>query len=228
MEKILERTYNFSKKHHTQDKSGHDFNHILRVYKNACLLLNDYPEADSFIVKMGALLHDIDDRKLNPNQHQTKTFLKTLSLKKSLIDKILSTIEAIDFGKTGDNPHFKTIEEALLFDSDKLDAIGAIGICRTILFGCYANLKLFDENIFPNLKLSKEEYKKIQRINNTTINHFFDKLLRIKNIMQTETGKKEAIKRHDFMIRFLIEYFEEMNTPKWLNFLNKYNARYNK
>ena len=140
------------------------------------------------------------------------------------IDKILNTISAISFSKSGAKPDFETIEMKILSDADKLDAIGAIGICRTIMFGVQNHRPLFDENIFPQADLSKEQYKDLSRKNNNSINHFFDKLLKLKEAMQTEIGKKEAQKRHDFMIKFLKQFFEEQNLPQWQSYLDDYLA----
>lgn len=221
-ENILKQTYDFAKNYHLEECSGHDFEHIKRVYANSCLLLNETPEANDFIVKMSALLHDIDDHKLKTDGKNALRFLRNLNLEKELIDEILSTIDAIGFASSGSNPDFKTIEMKLLFDADKLDAIGAIGICRAILFGAWSNRPLFDENIFPKNNLSKEEYKNLSREENHTINHFFDKLLKLQNAMQTETGQKEALKRHDFMVAFLRQFFEEQNLKNWQEYLGNY------
>jgi uncharacterized protein len=225
MEEFIRKTYLFVKQHHSADCSGHDAAHITRVYENAILLLSKYPKADAFVVKMSALLHDVDDRKLGGNGHQTKDFLQTLPLSDNAIQTILDTIEAISFAKTGTKPELDTLEQKILFDADKLDALGAIGICRAILFGAYAQRPLFQEDVFPKAELSKQEYQDLSRKENTTINHFFDKLLKLHAIMQTEAGKIEAEKRHKFMVTFLTEFFTEQNLPEWLaymkNFLNK-------
>lgn len=222
MKEIIQKTYEFAKNYHSNDNSGHDFEHIKRVYNNVCSLLKKYPQADEFTVKMAALLHDIDDRKLGSDGKQAQKFMKSINLVESQITKILSVINSISFSTTGSNPDFDTLEQAILFDADKLDAMGAIGICRTIMYGTHVKAKLFDTQIFPQENISKEEYKNMQRADNTTINHFFDKLLKLKNIMQTEEGKKAAQKRHDFMVSFLTEFFEEHNNKEWLSFLINY------
>lgn len=223
-ENLLEKTYNFAKQHHLRDNSGHDFSHIKRVYENACLLLKNETFADAFIVKMSALLHDVDDYKLKTDGNNTVKFLQSLNIANETIDKILTTINAISFSKSGAKPDFETIEMKILSDADKLDAIGAVGICRVIIFGTQNGRPLFDENIFPQNNLSKEQYKDLNRKENNSINHFFDKLLKLKNAMQTEVGKKEAQKRHAFMINFLKQFFEEQNLPEWQNYLDDYLA----
>lgn len=219
---IIKKTYEFAKNYHSNDSSGHDFEHIERVYKNACLLLKEAPQADSFIVKMSALLHDVDDHKLNTDGQNTLRFLQSLDLEPKLIDNILKTIETISFSTSGSNPEFETIEMELLSDADKLDAIGAIGTCRAIIFGASKGRPLFDEAIFPKENLSKQEYKDLTRKENHTINHFFDKLLKLKKAMQTDMGKKEAQKRHAFMVTFLNQFFEEQNVTEWQNHLSNY------
>ncbi len=222
MEEIIQKTYQFAQQHHATDTSGHNFDHIQRVYENVCILLKEMPEANVFILKMSALLHDVDDHKLGGNGHQVEQFLKSISLPKNQISQIISTINAIGFSSSGATPHFNTPEQALLSDADKLDAMGAIGICRTILFNGHIKRPLFDAQIFPQKNLTATEYKNMNRNTNTAINHFFDKLLKLKNTMRTEAGKREAIKRHQFMVLFLTEFFEEQNHPEWIRYLNHY------
>lgn len=219
---LLKQTYDFANKYHSQDCSGHDFEHIKRVYANVSLLLSEMPHCNVFVVKMSALLHDIDDHKLCTDGKNALRFLQGLKLERNVVDEILSTISAIGFSTSRSNPNFSTIEMKLLSDADKLDAIGAIGVCRTIMFGACHNTPLFNANIFPNENLSKDEYKNISREDNNSINHFFDKLLKLKNAMQTEIGKKEAQKRHDFMVTFLNQFFKEQNLEDWQNYLNNY------
>ncbi len=114
MEEFIRKTYLFVKQHHSADCSGHDAAHITRVYENAILLLSKYPKADAFVVKMSALLHDVDDRKLSGNGHRTKDFLQTLPLSDNAIQTILDTIEAISFAKTGTKPELDTLKNILI------------------------------------------------------------------------------------------------------------------
>ena len=226
-EEILKKTYDFVKKYHGSDNSGHDFEHVKRVYQNSCTLLCEAEKCNEFVVKMCALLHDVDDRKLKTDGKNTLRFLSKLELEPEIIDKILVTIDAISFSKSGSNPQFKTEEAKILSDADKLDAIGAIGICRAVMFGTSHNTTLFDENVFPQKDLTKEEYKNLSRKENSTINHFFDKLLKLKNAMQTDIGRKEAQKRHNFMLDFLSHFFAEQNLDSWQNYLEEYLALQN-
>ncbi len=222
MEEILQKTYQFAQQYHSTDTSGHDFEHIKRVCKNVDTLLKEVPQANAFILKMSSLLHDIDDHKLGSDGYQTERFLKSLPLSDTQIAQILATINAIGFSSSGAHPHFDTIEQALLSDADKLDAMGAIGICRTIMYNAHTKRPLFRADKFPQKDLTSAEYKNLNRDTNTAINHFFDKLLKLKNAMQTKAGKKEAAKRHKFMVLFLTEFFEEQNNNDWLDYLKMY------
>lgn len=226
MEKIIKNTYSFAEQYHSNDKSGHDFTHIKRVYNNAINILKYEKQADYFIVVMSALLHDVDDRKLNTDGKNTLRFLETLNLDNKVIKEILKTIDAISFSKNINNPNLETLEMKIVSDSDKLDAIGAVGICRTLIYGASKQNCFFDEKIFPIENITKEQYLANDK-ENTSINHFFDKLLKLKSLMKTETGKQIAEKRHDFMILFLQQFFEEQNLDNWSNYLNNYILNYN-
>ena len=217
---FIKKAFNFAKKYHGKDNTGHDFAHIMRVYENVCLLLKEVKKVDAFVVKMAAILHDVDDRKLNFGEKQVGKFLQKIKVPEEKSKQILETIYAIDFGTTGSSPNFDTLEKAVLFDADKLDAIGSIGICRTIMYGNSKSMKLFDADIFPKKNLTKEEYRKLNRKDYTTINHFFDKLLKLSAIMQTKSGKKEAAKRQKIMVQFLTEFFREQGQARWIAFLN--------
>lgn len=208
----INKTYEFARKYHEKDNSGHDFEHIKRVYTNILKLLAKEQNADSFVCKMSALLHDVDDHKMHTDGQVAKRFLQSLNLEEKIVDTILETIEAISFSKSGANPQFKTLEMRLLSDADKLDAMGAIGICRTISFGASRFRPLFNEKEFPSAENNKKH----------SINHFFEKLLLLKGAMQTESGKKEAVRRHAFMVEFLQQFFAEQNAEEWLEYLHEY------
>lgn len=212
MEDIIQKTYKFANDYHSRDNTGHDFNHIKRVYANVLKLLKNEPSANEFIVKMAALLHDVDDHKLNTDGKNALRFLQTLNLDSDKIEEILKTANSISFSKSGANPNFETLEMKILSDADKLDAMGAIGICRTIIYGTAKNRTLFDESVFPH--------------NNNTddhaINHFFDKLLKLKGAMQTDAGKTQAQSRHEFMLDFLYQFFDEQKQDNWKSYLDDY------
>lgn len=209
---IINMTYKFTEEYHASDNSGHDFEHIKRVYANVNKLLEYEENANKFIVKMSALLHDVDDYKLNTDGNNAKRFLLKIGLDIKIIDQILETIGTISYSKSGCNPNFKTLEMKLLSDADKLDAIGAIGICRAISFGNSRHQQLFNSNEFPCVDNNKKHI----------INHFFEKLLQLKKVMQTEVGKKEADKRHQFMVTFLYQFFDEQKQEDWKEYLKNY------
>lgn len=211
-EECLNKTYQFAKEYHQNDKSGHDFEHIKRVYANMNMLLENEPKANVFISKMSALLHDIDDHKMKTDGKVAERFLRSLDLDEDVILTILETVGAIGFSKSGAHPNFRTLEMKLLSDADKLDAMGAIGVCRALDFGFFYHQPLFNENEFPCLE-DKDKH---------IINHFFEKLLLLKGAMQTEVGKKEAEQRHQFMVQFLQHFFAEQKLEEWQNFLNNY------
>ncbi len=221
MQKIIEKTYNFVHDFHVNDNSGHDFAHIKRVYANAMEILASESNADDFVVKMAVLLHDVDDYKLGGDGNNVKRFLATFDIDGDVINKILATIDAIGFSKSGANPSFETLEMKILSDADKLDAMGAIGICRTIMYGVSKNKQLFVDDIFPIKNITQEQYKS-KRKEDTSINHFFDKLLKLKNAMQTDTGKSMAHQRHEFMIDFLHQFFNEQGLDNWNKYLDEY------
>lgn len=219
---LINATQKFVYAYHQSDNTGHDTHHVRRVYENACQLLKSTPQADAFIVQMSALLHDVDDHKLNTNGMVAQNFLKTLDLSDTLIQQIVQTISSISFSKSGSNPQFETWEQKVLSDADKLDAIGAIGICRAIQFGTAKQTPLFEPDIFPKENLTAQEYNDLTRKENTAINHFFDKLLRLKTAFCTSAGQAEAQKRHQTMVMFLTAFFEEQNLSNWLDYLEKF------
>lgn len=218
----IEKTISFIQQQHKDDTSGHDVDHVMRVFQNVICLLEEEPEADPFITKMAALLHDVDDPKVNKGALKTPSYLKEIAVEDDVAEKIIQTIAQTSFSKKGANPSFETKDAALLSDADKLDAIGSIGIIRVIQYSQSTGRKVFDANIFPKENLSLEEYKDQARKENTAINHFFDKLLKLQNAMQTQAGKKEAETRHNTMVMFLKNYFREQNLNNWLTYLEDY------
>jgi len=207
---IFEKTKLFVKEKLQNIESGHDWFHIERVYNNANLIAKN-EICDSKVVKLAALLHDIADSKFN-NGDETigpetaKLFLEKENVEKQTIDHIVKIIENISFKGGNFEQKFNSIELQIVQDADRLDAIGAIGIARTFNYGGFKNRQIYDPNISPNLKMSKEEYKKSEA---PTINHFYEKLLLLKDKMNTETGKKMAQNRHDFMDLFLNQFYHE-------------------
>ena len=209
-EKIIAKTIDFVKEQLNGAEGGHDWFHTERVYKNALLIAKD-ENVDQFVVSLGALLHDIADSKFyNGNESigpkVAKEFLEGLRIDQETIVHVVKIIENISFKGGNITQPFKSPELDVIQDADRLDAIGAIGIARCFNYGGFKNRALYDPAIAPNLKMSKEEYK-----NSTapTINHFYEKLLLLKDRMNTLSGKEIAQKRHAFMEQFLEQFYSE-------------------
>ncbi len=211
-QQLIEKTIQFVKETLTNAEGGHDWFHIERVYKNSCLIAQG-ESCDLLVAQLGALLHDIADSKFH-NGDETmgpacaKAFLEKENVAPKTIEQVVKIIENISF-KGGNVPQtFQSKELGIVQDADRLDAIGAIGIARAFHYGGFKNRTLYNPEIKPNVHLTKEEYK-----NSTapTINHFYEKLLRLKDLMNTETGKKIAQERHAFMEEFLNQFYSEWN-----------------
>lgn len=208
--KVIQATKAFVQSELKDAEGGHDWFHIERVYKNALLLARD-ENVNLEIVSLGALLHDIADSKFhqgneNVGPQTARTFLESLHVQDFVIDHVVKIIENISFKGGNIKQEFTSPELDVIQDADRLDAMGAIGIARTFNYGGFKNRKIYDPSIAPKLNMSKEEYKKGE---NPTINHFYEKLLLLKERMNTVTGKKLAQKRHEFMEQFLEQFYAE-------------------
>ncbi len=207
---IIEHTFRFVKEQLKNAEGGHDWFHIERVYKNA-LLIAEGEDCDVTVVKLGALLHDIADSKFHNGNESVgpktaRTFLEAQNVKEETILHVIAIIENISFKGGNFEQQFRSKELEIVQDADRLDALGAIGIARTFNYGGFKNRTLYNPEIAPNLSMTKEEYKKSDA---PTINHFYEKLLLLKDKMNTDTGKKIAKKRHDFMVHFLAQFYAE-------------------
>ncbi|WP_298753881.1 HD domain-containing protein [uncultured Psychroserpens sp.] len=196
-------------------EGGHDWFHILRVYNNALLITKD-EIVDEFTVALGALLHDIADSKFHNGDEtvgpkKAREFLFGINVDSVVIEHVVNVIENISFKGGNQTQKFKSPELDVIQDADRLDAIGAIGVARAFNYGGFKNRKLFDPSIQPNLNMSKEEYKASKA---PTINHFYEKLLLLKDRMNTNTGKKIATDRHKFMEQFLDQFYAEWDGEK--------------
>lgn len=218
---IVSKALKFALECHGGDCSGHDFEHIVRVLRNAERILQSESEADELVVRLAAILHDVDDYKLGSDGHRAERFLRENNVEERVREQVLEVVGAISFSKSGSTPQFNMIEQKIVSDADKLDAMGAIGVCRTVMYSAAMGRALFNEKEFPNENLTPEEYKNKNRKGNHSINHFFEKLLKLKNAMQTEEGRQEAFRRHKFMILFLEEFFAETGAMLWLEYLHK-------
>ncbi|GGD94846.1 HD domain-containing protein [Planktosalinus lacus] len=207
---IINNTRDYVKRSLLNAEAGHDWFHIERVYKNSLLIASIEP-CNLFVVSLAALLHDIADSKFHKGDETVgpkiaNEFLTTQQVDSETLNQVVKIIENISFkgGHTVKKHH--SIELDIVQDADRLDAMGAIGISRAFHYGGYKNRLLYDPAIKPNVSMSKEQYKKSTT---PTINHFYEKLLLLKGLMNTETGKKLATKRHDFMLDFLNQFFAE-------------------
>ncbi|CAM1350840.1 MULTISPECIES: HD domain-containing protein [Tenacibaculum] len=207
---IINSTITFVKETLKGAEGGHDFFHVERVYKNA-LLIAEKEDVDEFVVALGALLHDIADSKFHDGDEtvgpkKARFFLETKKVNDDVIVHVENIITNISYKGGNFKQQFKSAELDVIQDADRLDAIGAIGIARCFNYGGFKNREIYNPSILPNLSMTKEEYKKSKA---PTINHFYEKLLLLKDKMNTNTGRKIAQERHDFMEVFLKQFFIE-------------------
>ena len=212
---IIDKTIVFVKQQLQDAEGGHDWFHIERVYKNA-LQIAAYESCDLTIVKLGALLHDIADSKFHDGDEEmgpqkARIFLESQNVSEEVIEHIVQIIKNISFKGGNFEKQFNSKELEIVQDADRLDALGAIGIARTFNYGGFKNRAIYNPNIAPKLNMSKEEYKKSD---SPTLNHFYEKLLLLKDQMNTETGKKLAQDRHRFMELFLSQFYAEWEGEK--------------
>lgn len=215
---IIEETVAFVKETLRGAEGGHDWFHIQRVFNNTILIAKD-ENVDVLIVSLGALLHDIADAKFHDGDEalgpkMATDFLNSLGVQQHIIEHVIKIIENISF-KNSLASHtidkFNSKELQVVQDADRLDALGAIGIARTFNYGGYKNRALYNPDIPPKLNQSKEEYKRSKA---PTINHFYEKLLLLKDKMNTPTGKKLAEKRHQFLLDYLEQFYAEWHGEK--------------
>ena len=212
---LIDNTILFVKQKLENAEAGHDWFHMERVYKNA-LLIAEGETCDLMIVKLGALLHDIADSKFNDGDETVgpkvaREFLESQKVSEETILHVVNIIENISFKGGNFEKKFTSKELEIVQDADRLDAIGAIGIARTFNYGGFKNRQLYNPTIAPKLNMTKEEYKKSEA---PTLNHFYEKLLLLKDKMNTETGKRIAQERHRFMELFLSQFYAEWDGEK--------------
>lgn len=212
---LIDNTILFVKKQLENAEGGHDWFHIERVYKNA-LLIAQGEDCDLTVVKLGALLHDVADSKFHNGDETVgpkvaRAFLENENAPEETIQHVINIIENISFKGGNFERKFHSKELDIVQDADRLDAIGAIGIARAFNYGGFKNRALHNPNIPVNMNMSKEEYKKTEA---PTINHFYEKLLLLKDRMNTETGKKIALERHLYMEGFLAQFYAEWDGEK--------------
>ena len=214
-EEIISNTIAFVKEELQNAEGGHDWFHIERVYKNA-MLISETEKVDKTVVVLGALLHDIADSKFHGGDEsvgpkKARQFLNSQNISEETIEHIIKIIENVSFKGGNKHQKFHSKELGVVQDADRLDALGAIGIARTFNYGGFKNRKLYDPEIKPNLNMTASEYKASDA---PTINHFYEKLLLLKQLMNTKTGRKIAEERHQFMETFLQQFYAEWEGKK--------------
>ncbi len=212
---LIQNTIAFVQQELNDAEGGHDWFHVQRVYKNA-LLISENENANKTIVALGALLHDIADSKFHNGDEtigpkKAKAFLQTQAVSQDTITHIIKIIENVSFKGGNTIKTFHSIELEVIQDADRLDAIGAIGIARTFNYGGFKNRAIYDPSIKPDLNMNAAQYKASKA---PTINHFYEKLLLLKDKMNTSSGKKIAQERHVFMEKFLEQFYQEWNGEK--------------
>jgi len=208
-QQIIQKTAEYVKQEFSDDPSGHDWWHIYRVWNNA-IAICEHELAASFIVQLAALLHDLDDWKFNDTGDEAplraKAWLDSFPLDPSVTDAVCNIIKHISYKGAGVENQMDSLEGFIVQDADRLDAIGAIGIARAFAYGGYAKRPLYDPDSPPQLHVNFEEY---QNSKSATINHFYEKLLLLKDKMNTATAKRIAEERHEIMVHFLDQFMNE-------------------
>lgn len=212
---MIQQTINYVKSELKNAEGGHDWWHIYRVWKTAKEIAAS-EKVDNQVVELGALLHDIADSKFHNGDEtigprKASEFLTSIDVDQATIDHVILIIQNISFGGGNFEKKFHSPELAVVQDADRLDALGAIGIARTFNYGGFKNRAIYDPNIPPQLNMTKAEYKKSTA---PSINHFYEKLLLLKDRMNTPTGKKMAEQRHQFMEMYLEQFYQEWEGQK--------------
>ena len=209
---IIAQTELFVKNTLTNAEAGHDWWHVFRVYNNAKLILES-EEADQLVVELAVLLHDIADSKFNGGDEEigpqkAGEFLRSIQVDENIVVHVQQIIRNMSFRSGLGDINFHSMELAIVQDADRLDAIGAIGIARAFTYGGFKNREIYNPEISPALNMSKEDYKKNS---SPTINHFHEKLLLLKDQMNTPAGRDIANARHKFMELYLNQFEKEWN-----------------
>ena len=209
---IIQKTSSFVKETLKNAEGGHDWWHIYRVWVNAKRIAADEP-CNLLIVELAALLHDIADSKFHGGNEEigpevAGKFLQSIAMDATVIEHVQQIIRYISFKSGFENISFHSKELAIVQDADRLDAIGAIGIARAFSYGGFKGREIYNPEIKPDLHLSKEAYKSSTA---PSINHFYEKLLLLKDKMNTAAGKRLALQRHEFMELYLKQFYSEVD-----------------
>lgn len=190
---------------YNQFDASHDFQHIERVMQNAKVILSTEPTAQSEIVYVAVLLHDVSDKKYTNSKETENRLIEELDISSEKKEHIREIIASVSFNGGNELP-VQTLEAKIVRDADRLDAIGAIGIARTFAYGGAKGRKLYDESEEIRLQMTEEEYRSKET---ASVTHFYEKLLLLKDLMTTEKGKQMAEERHRFMVSFLQQLKKE-------------------
>lgn len=207
-----------------KDNSGHGMEHVERVLKMS-LKFAETENANEEIVALIALLHDVDDYKLfgvkdADNLTNARKILEQCSVEGNIKEQVLNAIKTIGYSKRLKGISPITLEGMIVSDADMCDSIGATGILRSYQYNLAHGNLFFDKNIYPALNMSAADY--MAKKGGTVVTHMFEKLLKLKDLMLTDSGKYEAIERHNLMVEFLYHFFEEENVPEWIDYLDNY------
>ncbi|WP_342387328.1 HD domain-containing protein [Salinicoccus bachuensis] len=194
---------------HSSDSTGHDYWHVMRVYNNA-RMIQSQEGGDRFIIEVAALFHDMIDYKLTDDEHAQldgiKAFLSRRGVGADVIERITHAMQAVSFKGGNNTVAVESVEDAIVQDADRLDALGAVGIARTFIYGGNKRHELYHPDRAAREDLTFEQYS---QEDNTMINHFYEKLLRLKNLMHTDTARSVAEERHRFMEMYLEQFYQE-------------------
>ena len=210
-QQIIQKTKDYVEKQFSGEGTGHDWWHMYRVWRLAKHIASQEPKTDMYIVELGALLHDIADWKFNDGDMEAgpkaaRKWLKSLNVSEDVIHSVEDIIHNVSFKGAQVKQTMNSLEGQIVSDADKLDAVGAIGIARTFAYGGAHDTPIYDPNIKPVEHRTFEEYKNSK---SHTINHFYEKLLLLKDKLYTKTAKEIAKHRHEYMQQYLDEFYKE-------------------
>ena len=220
----IEKTREMAKALLDSDNSGHGMDHSERVLRLS-LKFAEAESANSEVVALAALLHDVDDYKLfgeenAKNLTNARKILDSCGVDTDTKNQVIEAIETIGYSKRLQGITPATIEAKIVSDADMCDGMGIIGVLRSYQYNIAHGGTFFDKDVFPVLDMSAEEYK--SKKDGTVVTHLFEKILKLKDLMLTDSGREEALKRHDYMVDFLYHFFEEENVPEWTEYLTDY------
>ena len=212
---IIDNTISFVKETLAEAEGGHDWYHIERVWKNARYICKKEGSGDELTIELAALLHDISDAKFNGGDDEqgsrmARAFLITQGLRQEMVDHVEAIIKHVSFKGGFSQDQISTIEFQIVQDADRLDAIGAIGIARAFNYGGFKNRPIYKPGKDLQVYSDSAAYHQSDA---PTINHFYEKLLKLKDLMNTDTGKQMARERHQYMLEFLDQFYSEWDPP---------------